>query len=226
MQRVCHICNAEFHEPNAKFCHICGAELIGALSSMLQGIEAIDLELPSGTKWANMNLGATHPEGLGSYFAWGEIEEKGIYDWSSYIHCNGTADDCHNLGNTISGTKYDAAFMRSGGIWRIPTFEQIKELVSNCLFEWGFVNNTPGGCFTSIYNNQSIFLPAAGIRFDSRSGCLHSDGRYWSGTQGSDFGNIACALNFDSQRAYASNGWGAIWSERSLGQSIRPVLTT
>lgn len=31
--------------------------------------EAVDLGLPSGTKWASCNIGATKPEEYGSYFA-------------------------------------------------------------------------------------------------------------------------------------------------------------
>lgn len=221
---ICLNCNEIGHEPNARFCHICGTELLGTRSLMRRGIEAIDLGLPSGTKWANMNIGAVRPEELGSYFAWGEIKEKECYDWSSYMHCNGTDEGCYNLGDTICGTKYDVAHMRFGSVWRIPSIEHFMELINNCLFEWIFVNDTPGGCYTSIYNDQSIFLPAAGVRYNSSFGCLHSDGRYWSGTPGSDFNHIACALNFDSQRAYVSNGWGTIWSNRCLGQSVRPVL--
>ncbi len=223
---ICPNCNETEHEPNAKFCHVCGAELPDAITLYYGDIEAVDLGLPSGTKWANKNIGAIHPEDVGSYFAWGKIKEKEHYNWATYNHCNGTDDGCFNLGNTISGTEYDVAHVRLGGLWRIPSFEQITELLNNCLFEWIFVNNTPGGLFTSIYNDQSIFLPAAGIRFNNKSGCLHSDGRYWSGTPGSDFNHIACALNFDSQGAHASNGWGAIWSNRYLGQSVRPVLNT
>ena len=33
--------------------------------------EAIDLGLPNGTKWTNMNVGATSPEEYGGYYAWG-----------------------------------------------------------------------------------------------------------------------------------------------------------
>ena len=36
-----------------------------------KGLEAVDLGLPSGTKWANMNVGATKPEEYGGYYAWG-----------------------------------------------------------------------------------------------------------------------------------------------------------
>lgn len=176
---------------------MCGAELPDAITLYYGDIEAVDLGLPSGTKWANKNIGAIRPEDVGSYFAWGEIKEKEHYNWATYNHCNGTDDGCFNLGNTISGTEYDVAHVRLGGLWRIPSFEQITELVNNCLFEWIFVNNTPGGLFTSIYNDQSIFLPAAGLRHNSESGCFHSDGRYWSCTPGRDFNHIACALNLD-----------------------------
>lgn len=36
------------------------------------GVQAVDLGLPSGIKWANMNIGAESPEDYGDYFAWGE----------------------------------------------------------------------------------------------------------------------------------------------------------
>ena len=44
----------------------------------------VDLGLPSGLKWATCNVGATTPEEYGDYFAWGEIEPKEVYDWSTY----------------------------------------------------------------------------------------------------------------------------------------------
>ena len=44
----------------------------------------IDLGLPSGTKWACCNVGATTPEGYGGYYAWGETSEKSVYNWNTY----------------------------------------------------------------------------------------------------------------------------------------------
>ena len=41
------------------------------LSGNLNGHEYIDLGLPSGTKWATMNVGADSNNILGGYFAWG-----------------------------------------------------------------------------------------------------------------------------------------------------------
>ena len=55
------------------------------------GAVAVDLGLPSGTKWANMNIGAEKPEDFGLYFAWGEtqgytadISDGRRFDWANY----------------------------------------------------------------------------------------------------------------------------------------------
>ncbi len=47
------------------------------------GAVAVDLGLPSGTKWANMNVGATSVTGYGTYFAWGET--SGYTSESDYV---------------------------------------------------------------------------------------------------------------------------------------------
>ena len=36
----------------------------------------VDLGLPSGTLWAECNVGASKPEDRGDYFAWGETQAK------------------------------------------------------------------------------------------------------------------------------------------------------
>ena len=48
------------------------------------GHKWVDLGLPSGTKWATCNVGATSPEGYGNYYAWGETEPKTAYFWDNY----------------------------------------------------------------------------------------------------------------------------------------------
>lgn len=68
------------------------------------GAVAVDLGLPSGTKWANMNIGATSVTDYGTYFAWGETSgltvqghtttvKEGIktyFSWETYAWCKGT----------------------------------------------------------------------------------------------------------------------------------------
>ena len=44
----------------------------------------VDLGLPSGTKWANINVGATRPDEDGNYFAWAETEPKSSYTDDNY----------------------------------------------------------------------------------------------------------------------------------------------
>lgn len=104
--------------------------------------EAIDLGLPSGTLWASCNVGATKPEEYGDYFAWGEITPKENYSESTYKWCNGDLDkltkyNANNSYGTVDNKKEldladDAAYMNWGGRWRMPSLDQIKELLDNC----------------------------------------------------------------------------------------------
>ena len=52
--------------------------------------EYVDLGLPSGLKWATMNVGATHGTDYGYYFQWGDVEDKSNSDcsWKTYKHCS------------------------------------------------------------------------------------------------------------------------------------------
>ena len=95
--------------------------LTDVFASCPVGVVAVDLGLPSGTKWANMNVGATKPEEFGGCYAWGEAKEKSANNWANYVHCDGTEKTCHNLGEDISGTKYDVAHVKWGGDWKMPT---------------------------------------------------------------------------------------------------------
>ena len=53
------------------------------------GRETVDLGLPSGTKWANMNVGAEKPEDVGLYFAWGEttgyLGDDHNFAWETHV---------------------------------------------------------------------------------------------------------------------------------------------
>ncbi len=177
----------------------------------------IDLGLPSGTKWACCNVGATAPEQYGGYYAWGEVNEKSYYDWSTYIHCDGHYYDCHNLGSDIAGTQYDVAHVKWGGSWVMPSHDQQVELLNNCTSTWTTENGVYGRRFTGS-SGGSIFLPAAGFRSNGDLDDAGSDGYYWSSTQYPDYSNIAYYLGFHS--GYA--GWDN--SSRSDGQSVRPVV--
>ncbi len=176
----------------------------------------IDLGLPSGTKWACCNVGASTPEGYGDYYAWGETEEKSYYDWSTYTHCNGSRDTCHDLGSDIAGTGYDVAHVRWGGSWVMPSHEQQVELLNFCTTQWTTKNGVNGRTFTGP-SGGTIFLPAAGSRWADGLDSVGSSGIYWSSSQNPSVSYNNYGLYFRSGGAY----WG--YCGRRYGQSVRPV---
>lgn len=124
--------------------------------------EAVDLGLS--VKWATCNVGANSPEEYGDYFAWGEITPKKRYSSDNY-ELDFMNDD---IPDDIAGNAmYDAATANWGGSWRMPTYDEMYELTRRCTWEWTEVFGIEGYKVTSKKNGNSIFLPAAGGRFNS-----------------------------------------------------------
>ena len=195
------------------------------------GHDYIDLGLPSGTLWATTNVGATAPEEYGDYFAWGETAPKDVYDWSTYKWCMGSNTTmtkyCTNSSYGYNGfvdnkteldPEDDAATAAWGAEWRMPSKDQMEELYNNCTSEWTTRNGVNGRLFTSNINGASLFLPAAGYRWDGELSGAGSRGYYWSRPLVSSYPSSAYYLYFDS--GYVS--WNYNWS-RYLGQSVRAV---
>ena len=195
------------------------------------GYAWVDLGLPSGTKWATMNVGADSPEDYGSYFAWGETEPKYYYYLSTYKWYKGTYTTltkyCTNSNYGIVDNKTtldlsdDAAYVNWGSSWRMPTKAEYDELsnTSYTTWTWTTQNGVKGYKVTSKTNGNSIFLPAAGYRYDSDLNSAGSYGVYWSSslnTRGSDH---AYYLYFGSGGVYSYDRY-----DRYYGQSVRPVL--
>lgn len=186
-------------------------------------VHAVDLGLS--VKWACCNVGASVPEGYGGYYAWGETEEKSSYTWDTYKYWSdkdgdGNVDEKEftNIGSNISGTSYDVAHVKWGGSWRMPTSDEFNELYGKCSWEWTTVNGVKGYKVTGL-NGNSIFLPAAGHRFDTDVYFRGSDGYYWSATLYDDVsGSSYCfCLNDDC------NGWLCLSFNRCEGYTVRPV---
>ena len=68
-----------------------------------------------------------------------------------------------------------------GGSWRMPTKEEIQELIDNCSWEWMDINGIYGYRVIGL-NGNFIFLPAGGCRFANGSKPLGmgESGYYWS----------------------------------------------
>lgn len=174
--------------------------------------------------WAAYNVGASSPEEYGGYYAWGETEEKSEYSFETYKHkepdhYNADGSVCcwrfKYIGDNISGTSYDVASVRWGGGARMPTLEEIDELCDECYWEGGYLNGVEGD-FVIGPNGNSIFIPFAGLRYDTALGNEGDYGCYWSGTLGGY--NSAFSLI-----CYWDNGnWCSDWS-RINGLTVRPV---
>ena len=124
----------------------------------------------------------------------------------------GTVDN-----KTVLDPEDDVAHVKWGGKWRMPTYEEIGELIDNCTSEWTTLNGVNGRKFTSNINGNSIFLPAAGFRDGSSLYDAGSYGDYWSGTLYASGSIDAYYLLFYSGYVYRH------YSYRYGGHPVRPV---
>ncbi len=192
--------------------------------------KTVDLGLPSGTLWADRNIGADSPEDYGDYFAWGETEPKSTYRWSAYKWYNGSSFSmtkyCTNgeygyngfIDNKITlEPSDDAATANWGAKWCMPTSTQCEELLYKCTWTWTTQNSVTGYKVTGP-NGKSIFLPAAGYCDNSGLHDAGSLGRYWSSSLDDGYPNRAYCLYFysDNHRLYSNY--------RSYGCAVRAVV--
>ena len=198
-------------------------------SSVHNGHEFVDLGLPSGTKWATCNVGATTPEGFGNYYAWAETSPKDYYSWDNYIYCDGIGSRITKYatgysysqdpdGLTVLEMSDDVARVDWGGSWRIPTEEEMTELIINSNWTWATQNGVSGYKVTSTVNGNSIFLPATGAKGD---GYVSNQeyAYYWTNSIRSIVNNSANALYYIN--AYAPTSTGNL--SRCSGASVRAV---
>ena len=163
----------------------------GAAGVTPAGVETVDLNLPSGLKWASMNVGATAPEEVGAYFAWGETEPKTDYTWENYAlgsNSDAISRSTINKYNHTLNPEDDAATMNWGPKWRMPTKKEFEELLENTTAE--FLRLSDESSVVKLtskvegFTDKYIILPLPGSisgrlvtpSFDGKSG------NYWTST--------------------------------------------
>lgn len=158
---------------------------IGQIST----VEWVDLGLPSHLKWAKCNVGAKNETDYGSYFQWGDIINKTNADcsWKNYKYGDVSSTTPTKYNNSDNKTTLDpeddAVTQIMGSNWRVPTKANFQELLDNTRQEW--IENYNGSGvngykFTSTTNNNSIFIPASGYRYDSSFSYQGNIGFVWS----------------------------------------------
>ncbi len=215
--------------------------LLFDLMVFAQKREAVDLGLPSGTLWANMNVGASVPEEYGDYYAWGEVTTKRYYGYySNYKHYKTHYSKYNYLpfkssvmdNRIVLEKKDDAATVNIGADWRMPTELEMQELLDTCTFRMSTLNGTRGYVVKNKSGEgDSIFLPCTGhIDYGNYRIYPSTTGYYWSSTL---IGRDILAMDVDSIPKDAPRsskcmflGDGVptlIYVDRRKGCAIRPV---
>lgn len=193
----------------------------------------MDLGLPSGTKWATCNVGASKPLDYGLYFQWGDTvgyteDQVGNGDGKKMFAENYSD---YKWGARPFFTKYnaygatleledDAAHVNMGGSWHMPTPDQIEELINNTTSTWTIQNGVNGRLFTSKKDaSKSIFIPAAGDAWD---GSVHN-----SGSSGGILATTLTSYRVDfMQYLYFRSNLTSLYrnGDRFIGYSVRGVV--
>ena len=179
------------------------------------GHEWIDLGLPSGTRWATCNIGATTPSAPGGLYAWGETVTK-----TSYMPDNSKTHG-KDMDDISGNATYDVATAKWGKGWRMPTKEEFDELVRYCPFpQYVKKNGRLGQEFTNTKNKRTLFLPATGHKeYGSKHENATVCGNYWTSTPQKDsYKNGAHEYHYGA--ALGEMGVG----ERSSGFAVRAVI--
>lgn len=205
------------------------------------------VDLGVSVKWAACNLGAANPEQYGKYYQWGgtaDVNDRNNPYSLDYAHCPSHVET-HSEGDkgwlkyipsdkssywsgagapdnrTVLGLEDDAARVKLGGDWRMPTDAEWDELKKNCRWEWATVNGVNGYkvyCTDQGRTDVCIFLPAAGYRFENGFAAFGEIGSYWFSSLNADQPNTAHYLRFTQGNKFEMGS-----QPRYMGFSIRPV---
>lgn len=192
----------------------------------ISNIEAVDLGLS--VKWASANVGAEKPEDYGGYYAWGETEEKEVYNETTYKYYNLEWNTIQRIGAEITGTRHDVAKAKMGGDWRMPTRDEWYELVNECEWSWTTINGHNGFTVTGS-NGNSIFIPVAGriltINGQNPDDHIGTSGFYWTSTLAEDDNMPYGQGNYRAYRASLTNGYVRMegYDVPEIGMSVRAV---
>ncbi len=193
----------------------------------------VDLGLPSGTMWADRNLGAISPEDAGAYFAWGETEPKEYYRNDNYKWSSSDSWIKYYIpGRNPSGKveldkNDDPACIKLGSQWHTPTRTQIYEMNRYCVFSPSVINGIEG-CLVTGMNGNTIFLPFSGYYAGSGIRDKQEAANFWtSDVVISHSSNLLSVYEWVARTSedivsfYATNMFYCYY-----GLSVRPVYET
>lgn len=130
----------------------------------------------------------------------------------------------HNIGARSSEqpgvyaawTSKNEAIDMWGEDWRLPTQQEMTELIQSCQWTWTVINGMPGFQIVAA-NGSSIFLPAGGSCVAQQYDSYGIAGRYWSDTSDAQYADRAMYLEFSQ---YCGNLYSIA---KMMQMTIRPV---
>lgn len=201
---------------------------IGGITYGVTPGQCIDMGLPSGTKWAAWNMGATNPEEEGGTYGWGE--PTGTYTEQPYSNPMAGGYDnfdevvAHyggeNPASDISGSSYDIAHVKWGNGWRLPTVAQWEELMNGEFTLWQeyTLYGVDGIRVISKINNNKIFFPV------KRDLDYMFSSRFWTSEldemSDNKYSAEGASMSIHSGRISKSAGWS---EKRWSLLHVRPV---
>ena len=164
-------------------------------SSIKKPADLAMVDLGLSVLWANCNLGATGVEDFGGHYAWGDPTgklwsgagiswnlETNIYKWNTDNYGG------NNPPEDISGTDLDIVHVNWGDGWRMPTYDEAKELFEKC--QWKLRNRGDIKWYEVIGpNGNSVIFKLTGYYADDMINRFHAGpyfmneiGYYWTST--------------------------------------------
>ena len=201
-----------------------------------------------GPYWADRNIGADNPWDYGLYFWWGDTTGHspstdgtfcfnfwldnpeiytGYYDYTCYPYRLGkSVSELQSAGwltsDGVLAPKHDAAHVKWGGAWRMPTIQEIADISNKCDCVSAQLNGVNGYIVRGRgkYASNSIFFPCAGYGGEN--------GVWWyAGGIGLYWSSVPSNGNHSSYELYFYNGNTLLYnSYRCYGRSVRPVQGT
>ena len=184
----------------------------------------VDLGLPSGTLWADRNVGAYSVEDGGEFYAWGETETKYVFDWNSYKFGSDYSlskyCDYSGYGNVDNKRELDpeddAATANWGDGWVTPTSDQLRELMDKCSWTYKKQNGV-FGFEAKGPNGKTIFFADFGCKYGQN---INNDNMIMSRNGCNLWSNFLALWYNDYNKRMDIYIAG---SDRIYGMSVRPV---
>ena len=186
--------------------------------------QLVDLGLS--VKWSRLNIGASSAASYGSYYEWGATQEYNASKWNSSGTTSAVAWSAStpwgywnsDTDITPSGG-HDIARIKWGNPWRMPTKDELQELIDQCNWTWTVLDGNRGYLLKNKNgtNKNSLFLSNSGYMLNGESRFSVNEGDYWSST--TDVGNSYFLFFHTTNDPVVSLPGG----KRPSGFNVRPV---